>query len=155
MWTLIKAGLGVATGGVGTAALSVGGWLLKHWKLALGLLVVLAIGITFKVLLVERDDARAQVAADAKTIDTLTKQKTALQANVDTLTAEIGRQSASIAAMRAAGDAAKKAASDAVKAALEKQRKDAATIAALQKRGADPSNKGSCDDEINRIRAGL
>jgi hypothetical protein len=155
MWTLIKTGLGLATGGLGTAALSVVGWLLKHWKLSLGLLVVLAIGISFKVLLVERDNARAQVAADAKTIKTLGDQKAALQANVTVLTATIKAQSDSIDGLSKAAAAKQAEAAKAVQAAKDRNAKDAATIAALQKRAADKSNGGTCDAEIARIRAGL
>ena len=152
---LLKTAFSVATGGIGGAALGVGSWLLKHWKLVLAVVVVLAVGIAFKVVLVQRDHARAQVAEDAVTIQTLTTQRDALQINVKTLAAEIAKQGASIDALRSDAETAQAASRQAMQTAATQQQKDAAAIAALRKRGADPSNKGSCDAEISRIRAGL
>lgn len=155
MWAILKLAFGAATGGIGPAATAVGGWLLKHWKLALAVLLALSIGIAFKVVLHQRDYARAQVAADAATIKTLTGQKQALQANVNDLTAKITVQSASIDGLRTAAQTAQDAARKAMQAAATQSRKDAGKIAALKQRGADKSNRGSCDAEIIRIRAGL
>lgn len=155
MWTIIKMAFGAATGGAGTVAVGVGGWLLKHWRLVLAVIIVAAIGISFKMVLVERDHARAQVEADAKTIKTLTDQKGALQANVTQLTTTIKAQSDSIDALRKASAAKQAQAEKAARAAKAKSARDAATIAALQKRAADPSNGGTCDAEIDRIRRGL
>lgn len=155
MWTIIKAAFSVATGGLGSAAVGVGGWLLKHWKPALGLLVVLVIGISFKVVLVERNHARAQVTADKQVIDTLTRQRDDLQANVTQLTATIRAQTASIDALHKDSDAKQAEAEKAVQAAKARSAKDVATIASLKKRAADKSNGGTCDAEIARIRSGL
>ena len=128
---------------------------LAHWKAAVALAIAAALAAAFFMLVHERDAARAQVIEDARVIQTLTDQKAALQGNVNLLTDELAKQSASVAALSAAGEAAKKAAQDAMQAAAERSKKDAAQIADLRKRGADKTNTGSCDAEIQRIRAGL
>lgn len=151
MGALISTALSFFTGGISTFFT----WALKHWRLMLGLIVVAAIGISFWVVVLERNSARAQVAADATTIHTLTDQKAALQSNVDLLTGEIKKQNESILTMRNDAATAQAASTKAAQAAAERNKKDAGTIAALQKLGTDKSNTGSCDAEISRIRAGL
>lgn len=151
MGSLLKTGLSFATGG----ASGIATWVLEHWRLVLVLIIAAVIGISFKVVLHERDTARAQVRADAETIQVLTVQKAALQANVTDLTSEITTQNGSIDALHLAAADAQKRSQEAMQAAAKQHQKDAASIADLQKRGADPSNGGSCDAEISRIRAGL
>jgi len=119
------------------------------------LLAIAGAGITYKVLVDERDTARATVAADVTTIKTLGSQIDALQAAQVSLEQHIAVQDSSIATMKKDSSDAQQRATDAMHTASQQSKKDASTIATLQKRAADPTNKGTCDAELYRIRTGL
>lgn len=153
--SLFKLALTFCTGGISSFFTSVGPWLLKHWKLVLAIALIGAAGVTYRVLVHELDEARATVVADAKTIHDLGAQVESLQAAQKALEASIATQNASIASMKAASDAAKARATAAMHDAVQQSKNDAATIADLRKRAADPNNKGTCDDEISRLRSTL
>lgn len=155
MGALLKLAIGFCTGGISSLFTTIVPWILKHWKLALGVILIAAAGITYKVIITERNVARATVLADAQTIKTLGNQVTALQAAQKLLEQQIATQNDSIEGMKKDSDAAKQRAKDAMSAAVAQAKKDVATITALTKRAADPTNKGTCDAELSRIRAGL
>lgn len=153
--SLFKLGLTFCTGGISSFFTSIIPWVIKNWKLVVAVVLLGAAGVTYEVLVHQRDEARATVVADAKTIHDLGEQVDALQAAQKALEDSIKTQNASIASMKAAGDDAHARAVAAMRDAAQQSKKDAATIADLRKRAADPNNKGTCDDEISRIRAGL
>lgn len=155
MGSLLKLAFSACTGGIGSLFTSIIPWLFKHWRLALAVLALAGAFATYEVITHQRDAARAQVAADAQTIHTLTDQVSALTEAQATLEQAIAKQNSSIVGLKADGDAARARAVAAMKAADDRAKKDATTIASLRKRAIDPSNTGTCDAELNRIRAGL
>lgn len=140
------------------AAGSAIGWpvVLKDWKQILVALVFVVLLIVAIFFYVEWQRAKAEEAQYAANFQTIQNQAETLNSDNLNLVGQLKAQSGSIAAAQAAEFAARAAAVQAQQAAQAQQAGDAKTIAALQARAADPkTNKGTCDEELQVIRAGL
>lgn len=155
-WALIGI-LSVVAVAVVAAAGSLGpATLLLHWKAVVGAIVVLGLVVLSVVLYAALEHEVAEVAKAQETAQAAIGQAKVLQSSNAALARTIVTQNVALAQLQALASARSQAAAAAQAAAAKQRAHDDKTLATLQKRIADPTvNKGSCDEELAHLRAGL
>lgn len=144
MWTLIKLGFSFVTGGLS----SIVSFAIAHWRLALAILLIVAIVVYISILRLRLDSALAgeKAAKDAEVV---------AEHNVATMSSALEGQNKAVVALADQTAAQKKltaAATTTDKAAVADAKQHASTILA---KNAAPAAKGlTCDQAFDDWRAG-
>lgn len=129
--------------------------LLRNWRALIGVLIAVVLAASVALLIHERNTARFMLLKAQQLIGQQKAQIDQLRGDVSLMTAEVNKQSAAAVALADAAQKAQTASDAAIARARQQSAGDAAKVAALSARAADQTNKGTCDDEIARIRASL
>ncbi|WP_175787605.1 hypothetical protein [Burkholderia anthina] len=130
--------------------------LLLHWKAVLGAIVVLGLIVLSVVLYVSLEREVAEVAKAQESAQAAIGQVAVLQSSNADLARTIVTQNGALTQLQALASARAQAAAAAQVAAAKQRANDDKSLATLKKRIADPAvNKGSCDEELAHLRAGL